>query len=69
MKILIDTNIFLDFYRSSGTSIHVFSTLIENIDQFYNKKAISGKQKRLFRYNKLKGLFSLQNFLNFEDWS
>ncbi|WP_125717893.1 PIN-like domain-containing protein [Flavobacterium ustbae] len=34
MKILIDTNIFLDFYRSNGTSIHIFSTLIENIDHF-----------------------------------
>jgi len=34
MKILIDTNIFLDFYRSNGASIHIFSTLIENIDKF-----------------------------------
>lgn len=34
MKILIDTNIFLDFYRSNGASIHIFSTIIENIDRF-----------------------------------
>ncbi|MEN2402120.1 PIN domain-containing protein [Flavobacterium sp. MC2016-06] len=34
MKILIDTNIFLDFYRSNSASIHIFSTLIENIDKF-----------------------------------
>ena len=34
MKILIDTNIFLDFYRSNGASIHIFSTIIENIDKF-----------------------------------
>ncbi|MFH7002909.1 PIN-like domain-containing protein [Flavobacterium bizetiae] len=34
MRILIDTNIFLDFYRSNGASIHIFSTLIENIDKF-----------------------------------
>nr|WP_228526584.1 PIN domain-containing protein [Flavobacterium sp. LC2016-13] len=34
VKILIDTNIFLDFYRSNGASIHIFSTLIENIDKF-----------------------------------
>ncbi|WP_055093829.1 PIN domain-containing protein [Flavobacterium aquidurense] len=34
MKILIDTNIFLDFYRSNGTSMHIFSTIIENIDHF-----------------------------------
>jgi predicted nucleic acid-binding protein len=34
MKILIDTNIFLDFYRSDGASVKIFSTLMEHIDKF-----------------------------------
>lgn len=33
MKILIDTNIFLDFYRSNRTPVNVFATLLENIDK------------------------------------
>lgn len=34
MRILIDTNIFLDFYRSNKTPVNIFSTLIENISKF-----------------------------------
>lgn len=34
MRILIDTNIFLDFYRSNKTPVNIFSTLLENIDKF-----------------------------------
>ena len=34
MKILIDTSIFLDFYRSDGASVKIFSTLMEHIDKF-----------------------------------
>ncbi|MCU0328109.1 MAG: PIN-like domain-containing protein [Chitinophagales bacterium] len=33
MRILIDTNIFLDFYRSNKTPINIFSTLLENIEK------------------------------------
>lgn len=33
MKILIDTNIFLDFYRSNNQPINIFNTLTEHIDK------------------------------------
>lgn len=33
MKILIDTNIFLDFYRSNNQPINIFNTLKEHIDK------------------------------------
>ena len=31
MKILIDTNIFLDFYRSNSQPVNIFNTLKEDI--------------------------------------
>jgi len=33
MKILIDTNIFLDFYRSNSQPVNIFNTLMEHIDR------------------------------------
>ncbi|MBS7231701.1 DUF4935 domain-containing protein [Flavobacterium psychroterrae] len=79
MKILIDTNIFLDFYRSNGASIHIFSTLIENIDKFIltdqiiqefersRESVIKSLQERFQIESKLENFSSsyLQNLLEF----
>ncbi len=33
MKILIDTNIFFDFYRSNNQPLNIFSELLNNVDK------------------------------------
>lgn len=81
MKILIDTNIFLDFYRSNKTPVNIFSTLLENVGKFIltdqiiqefersRETVIKGVKQKFQLESKLEDFSSsyLQNLAAFKD--
>ncbi|MDI9341836.1 MAG: PIN domain-containing protein [Sediminibacterium sp.] len=66
MKILIDTNIFLDFYRSNSQPVNIFNTLKEHIDRIILTDQIIQEFDRSREYviKTLKQKFQLESKLD-----
>lgn len=81
MKILIDTNIFLDFYRANSHPVNIFNALKENINSIIltdqiiqefersREVVLNGVKQRFQSESKLENFSSsyLQNLAEFKD--